>query len=628
MSRLDHTKLQRLEAGGLELQLDGADVRYLRFGELEVVRRIYIAVRDVAWKTVPSRVRLLELAQHDDDGFLVNVSVDFTSPAIALTAEGTIAGRADGSLRYDLEMTPHHDFLYARIGLCILHPCELCAGRRYSTRTPAGVRSGRLGPHIEPQVLRDGVMYPLTASFSELEIDMDGVGARFAFEGDLFEIEDQRNWTDASFKTYSTQLALGLPHRAHAGEPVTQRMTMTCTGRPPARRPRPPEAEVAIGPATGRVLPPLGLGIASGVSLDHHHRELLSALQLDHLRVDLHLHDDDWQRTLLAGARDAEAIGAGLELAIHVDAPSRLRLQGVAETLQGIGGDRIRRVLVFHEGTETTPGPWVPEARRWLAPALPLVPFAGGTNLFFTEINRVRPHIETMDAVAWSINASVHATDDRSVMETLAPQGDQVISARAFAEDRKLFVGPVTLRMRWNAHARGGVDDPLEEGELPFPVDARQPTPFAAAWTLGSIGRLGRAGADALTYFETIGWRGLIETDDPRPETFPSTPGRPFPVYDVFAALAGWRGAELLAVTTADRLRADAIALRQGSAIRVLVANLTGDIEGVRLTGIRTGSARVQGPPWSEVTSTESRDGTLVLQLAPYGMAIVDTEAS
>jgi len=27
-------------------------------------------------------------------------------------------------------------------------------------------------------------------------------------------MEDQRNWTDASFKTYSTPLALGFPHRS------------------------------------------------------------------------------------------------------------------------------------------------------------------------------------------------------------------------------------------------------------------------------------------------------------------------------------------------------------------------------------------------------------------------------
>ena len=30
------------------------------------------------------------------------------------------------------------------------------------------------------------------------------------FEGDLFEMEDQRNWTDASYKTYSTPLRIAV----------------------------------------------------------------------------------------------------------------------------------------------------------------------------------------------------------------------------------------------------------------------------------------------------------------------------------------------------------------------------------------------------------------------------------
>jgi hypothetical protein len=84
----------------------------------------------------------------------------------------------------------------------------------------------------------------------------------------------------------------------------------------------------------------------------------------------------------------------------------------------------------------------------------------------------------------------------------------------------------------------------------------------------------------------------------------------------------------LLSVTTADRLRADAIALRRGGAIRVLVANLTPDVERVRLDGIGTREPHVHGPSWSEVTSSESREGALSLELAPYGMAVVDTKAS
>src|SRR5680860_1556216 len=52
-----------------------------------------------------------------------------------------------------------------------------------------------------------------------------GCRAKLSFEGDIFETEDQRNWTDASFKTYSTPLSNPFPVLIKAGDLVTQKIT-------------------------------------------------------------------------------------------------------------------------------------------------------------------------------------------------------------------------------------------------------------------------------------------------------------------------------------------------------------------------------------------------------------------
>ena len=46
------------------------------------------------------------------------------------------------------------------------------------------------------------------------------------FTGDLFETEDQRNWTDASFKTYCTPIGLAHPFRAEPGQRFEQSVTI------------------------------------------------------------------------------------------------------------------------------------------------------------------------------------------------------------------------------------------------------------------------------------------------------------------------------------------------------------------------------------------------------------------
>ena len=47
-------------------------------------------------------------------------------------------------------------------------------------------------------------------------------------------MEDQRNWTDASFKTYCTPLARPFPVPVQAGDRVDQRVALTvnCDGLP------------------------------------------------------------------------------------------------------------------------------------------------------------------------------------------------------------------------------------------------------------------------------------------------------------------------------------------------------------------------------------------------------------
>ena len=57
-----------------------------------------------------------------------------------------------------------------------------------------------------------------------------GVWAEVRFAGDIFEMEDQRNWTDASYKTFCTPLRLPFPVEIQAGTRVEQSITLKLVG--------------------------------------------------------------------------------------------------------------------------------------------------------------------------------------------------------------------------------------------------------------------------------------------------------------------------------------------------------------------------------------------------------------
>ena len=124
----------------------------------------------------------------------------------------------------------------------------------------------------------------------------------------------------------------------------------------------------------------------------------------------------------------------------------------------------------------------------------------------------------------FSLNPQGHAADSMTLIENLSAQGETIRTARTFST-QPVVVSPVTLLPRSNPGsigASGTVTQP--------PADPRQGSLFAAAWTLGSISALlSSDGLHSVTYFETIGARGVIPAgqDD-----------RVFPSYHVFAGLA------------------------------------------------------------------------------------------
>ncbi len=627
-------QLRWLRAGPLMVALDRVDLRYIKLDQVELARRIYVALRDRNWNTIPGVVSGLEVEEHPDS-FDVRFSMRHTSNDTDFSWQGTISGTPEGHIKFVMEGRGERDLLYNRIGFCVLQPWREGAGRPFRGVTPDGPVSGTLPELVGPQRFENGVYVPLFPSVSRLEIDFAaGPVAVFEFEGDLFETEDQRNWSDASFKTYCTPLALGFPRELKQGQTLTQTVVVHAEGL---------EADGAsagsrleVGLPTGVRVPAVGLGLAAA-GPSQAEAALLAALAPAHLRANVHLADPAW-RELLARALDAcGKAAAALELALFLRPEDGAALD---ELRDGLAGATIARVLVVPEGAqtvtteETTPPELVALVRERLA--FDAVPIAGGTDMYFCELNRTKPQVAAMDGIFWSINPQVHAFDDISLLETLEAQGEQVRAAKAFVSGKRVFVGPVTLKRRYNVNAT--VAEEEVAGTLPDSVDPRQASLLGAAWTIASAKHLAEEGADAITYFETTGWRGVVQGDKPPslPAEFPANAGEAFPLYHAVADVCALRGAEILACTSGRPLAFAGLAARHDGGTTVLLANLSPTTQTVQLTGL-DGDATVRR--LNEETAEQARleptrfrnDGvkplaTRMIELAPYETVRIDNK--
>jgi D-apionolactonase len=571
-----------LRAGPSSALFVDGDLRTIRYNGVEVVRRIYAAVRDLDWNTLPGKMSNLDIVS-DANSFDIRFSQRHVMGDVDFEWSALITGDDHGRLTYQMDGEAHSHFAYAKIGICVHHAVRGFRGQPFTSAAPGGRTTGLLPDVIGPQIhLDDGTDLPLFDPFDQLTLFHEGGGsARFVFDGDLWEMEDQRNWTDASYKSNSTPANLGYVHRARSGQRIDQRVDVFGEGFGEANAST--SEAMVIGEPTGVEVPAIGLCVAQPASpLSDVARRILVVLGPAHLRVDVDLGES--QNPVIASAIDrANEVGAPLEMALHVPRqPERgLALARFAADIE-VNAPNIARVLVFAEGEEST----LPETTVDVVNALGSLisaPFISGTNIYFNELNRHRYLTGEAGGLVWSVNPQIHAFDELSLVENLEAQPDTVASARTLWPGASLHVSPVTLRPRFNAVASDDEED-FSVGGLPWNTDPRQTSLFAAAWTLGSGSALVRAGVDSITYFEDVGARGVVEA--PRRsysvEDFPSALDTAFPCAVVLADLCELRGALVLDVAS-DHDKLAVLALQHGHVTTMLLGNLSRDVTEVRI---------------------------------------------
>ncbi len=572
-----------LRAGGLNLLFEAGTLRYIRSGNVELIRQIYAAVRDQNWGTVPGELVIKDM-QVEADSFRIVFEM---THADLFRWTGTITGDKNSTVTFDFDGIALRDFWRNRVGFCVLHPME-AAGKPCKIEHADGtITEAEFPESIQPH-------QPFFNIRSITHEASPHVRARVVMEGDIFEMEDQRNWTDASFKTYCTPLAQAYPAEVKAGDRVQQTITVSLVDDIISSDADEGDNTPVITLLQETVsIPAIGLSMAShDEPLTSRQIAHLRQLNLAHLRVDVQFDQSQAKEHFLNAAQTSVQIDVPLEIAIFAsdDAESELKtLAGLLDELHPL----IARFAVFHQSQKTTPASLSEVAQKILARFN--APIGGGTDAFFTELNRERPPLASLDFVTYSLNPQVHAFDNASLVETLAAQAATVQSVQAFSDGKSVHISPVTFKMRWNPNATAPDPEPAPD-QLPAQVDGRQSSLFGAAWTMGSIKQLAESGTAAITYYETTDWLGVMagENGSRLPDQFHDIPASVYPVWHVFKQVGDFAGAgEIVRTISSQPLMVESLALRSDDGLCILVSNFTAQTQSVRLRNVPSGNAQL-----------------------------------
>ena len=559
---------RKLRAGAFDMLLEGGMLRYIRYGDTEVVRGIYAAVRDKDWGTVEPRFLNYEVV-HDDHSFTVRFTAEHQEADVDFIWQGVMEGRADSTIRFSMSGEVRSSFLKNRIGFCVLHPIQL-AGQLTAVKTEGGWREGafpaEISPH-QPFPPFSGLRYPVSG----------GARVEVLFEGDLFEMEDQRNWSDASYKTYCTPLHSPYPVRVSVGDKVTQSVTVRLLGGKlqevdqQVDQFKEPGLTVRIFDEQTGTVPQLGVEWATRTqTLSPIFMERLRKLRLSHIWAELLLSAPDWREDLSRAVTVAGEIGADLIVSVLVGTDES-EIDGLFRYIAFLHAP-VQAVAVYPFLAMTSDSRILRRVRQACAEHGLNTLAGGGSRAYFAQFNRARLPLEDMQFAAYTINPQVHVFDIASIVETLEAQEQTVSSARRIAGALPLYVGPVTLRPRFSPDAQrpGGENQALLGACRP---DPRQQSLFTAGWTVGSVHRLGGAGAAAITYYQAAGPCGLMDADG----------GQVYPVYHALADILEFRDGSMLRATVSDPLRAEVLAMTSRSSIRLLVSSLSDEEQTVTL---------------------------------------------
>ncbi len=633
-----------LQAGPLNLFYEAGDLRYIKFGDKEIIRRVYVAVRDHNWDTVVSDLSNVRM-DIADDSFSITYYVNNIKGSVDFSWQGVIVGKANGEITFSMDGEARSTFWRNRIGFCILFPMEFAGTDCEIEHVSGSVEQSSFPKFIAPQRIIDGKPSPVEP-FSNMRALVHQLApnllAEVRFEGENFEMEDQRNWTDASFKTYGTPLKNPSPVEVKAGTKISQTFALSLKGQDQIIKSSRVDDELtfSIGKKALRNLPKIGLDEAShGYPLNEKEVVRLKALNLSHQRLNLHLSDPDYEARLRQSSIEANKLGINLETALFLSNNAESELQEFVELLKKIKPP-IATWLIFQKEEITTSEKWITLARKYLQNYDHSINIGSGTNVFFADLNRSIPAIQVMDLISYSINPQVHAFDNLSLVETLSAQAETVKSARKFSNNKPISVTPITLQMRFNPNATSPEAE-LESGQLPSQVDVRQMSLFGAGWTLGSLKYLCESETHSLTYYETTGWRGVMETEfgSQVPEKFYSLRGAVFPLYHVFADVGEFADGQIITTSSSNPLKITGLAMKNKGQTRVILANLGSEIQKLTVQNLSSSvhirhlnesnvERAMQSPEVFRSQALQKQltvDGSLKMELLPYALVCIDS---
>lgn len=460
-----------LTAGNFELLYEAGRTRYIKYNGEEVLRMIYPALRSENWATIPGKISNEKISTLID-GFEIVYQMDFAEDNIKYKAAFKIVCKND-KLEFEMNGESLSDFKSKRVGLCVHHPISTCEGREINILH----HENKMGAYHYPELIAP--VWPFT-DIKLMRWNTGNNAVELAFEGDLFETEDQRNWTDDSYKTYSGPQYKTPMLDIHKGDKINHKIILSVK-----------ETKTASGALNElqpvkHKFPKIGYSRSDNQEiLTENDLQLIKDIPFNHYRVVLNLNSNNWKNILHSVHEETTRLNTLLELEVFFN---NVQLGEFINEIARIKSD-VDAIHVLEN--DPTPGiDFYKNVYNQLKQHFPQIKTGFGNSGWFADINSCDIENIQSDMFSFMVSPQVHQDDNRSILENLGSQHTTIKTLRKRTGQKPVFVSPIVFNSRED--------------------DARLHTQFAAWWTINAICNFAEAGY--LTLYELKGGRGILNS--------------------------------------------------------------------------------------------------------------------
>ena len=521
----------RVEHGDFTFDLARAAIRNVRYKNVQMIDLLYTAIRPWDWST-------LEPDEHSEDvkvtGEICVITIkDLFAGALDARTEITIS--TDNKFTVAYELRGLAEYSVNRWGICF---CLNSADWMGSTVQPEG-NQYQLPAAISPQRVVGGVTQGLFPASNQMHfVAPDNRLIKVNSTGKVLEAEDQRNWTDNTYKIYSGSLSEPRPFVASTGSVWSQSVTFEIN---PPSEPIPDGSKIVVREIES--LPSIGLQFNTDSLLPTDAlNTALFFLDIDHIRVN--------EESLTAQKiNSVSANGLIVEAALLSSHSGEKLHQDIAHLNTQIPAGS--RILIQREGREIVEVDDLPKNKS-------LSSFIPGTDAYLVDLHRNKYNFG--ESVSYSMVPTLHSSDTETIFKTLQTQTESISFAQEFLAPQVL-ISPITFSTRGNPETGHARDQRINFANPKIALRIR--TIEGAAWTLGSIFALASAGAYSGTWHELFGEFGVIYSDNEAIKFSPT-----------FHALSALGAHHAHQITIASSLDNSWVAFENREAKKIVVASL------------------------------------------------------